>query len=164
MIAGFLGAVTMLLVCAAAMPACAESPQNLYTLNCWGCHRANGEGVAGTAPPLINAADFLRVGGGREYLIRVPGVSQSMLDDADTAVVMNWVLETFSKGRMPADFQPFTAGEIHHARAEPHLFDITEIRTQLLRKMVATKIRAAPVEATVRPGPNSGVTPQTRSE
>ena len=154
----------MLLVFAPATPACAESPQNLYTLNCWGCHRANGEGVAGTAPPLINAADFLRVGGGREYLIRVPGVSQSMLDDADTAVVMNWILETFSKDRVPADFQPFTAAEIHHARAEPHLFDITEIRTQLLRKMVATKIRAAPVEATVRPGPNSGVTPQTRSE
>src|SRR6516165_8707238 len=149
MIPSILGAHMMLLVLGAAPTARAESPQNLYTLNCWGCHRANGEGVAGTAPPLINAADFLRVGGGREYLIRVPGVSQSMLDDADTAVVMNWVLETFSKGRMPADFQPFTAAEIHHARAEPHLFDITEIRTQLLRKMVATKIRAAPVEATV---------------
>src|SRR5262249_62361162 len=83
MSASFLGAVTMLLVFAAVTPAYADSPQNIYTLNCWGCHRANGEGVAGTAPPLINAADFLSVPGGREYLIRVPGVSQSMLDDAD---------------------------------------------------------------------------------
>jgi Cytochrome c len=159
MIASFLGAVTMLLVFLGAAPACAESPQNLYTLNCWGCHRANGEGVAGTAPPLINAADFLKVPGGREYLIRVPGVSQSMLDDADTALVMNWILETFSKGRVPADFQPFTAAEIHHARAEPHLFDITEIRTQLLRKMVAMKIRSSPVDAAAHAGPNSGPIP-----
>jgi hypothetical protein len=158
MIASFLGAVTMLLVVAAAPPTRAESPQNLYTLNCWGCHRANGEGVAATAPPLINAADFLKVPGGREYLIRVPGVSQSMLDDADTAVVMNWILETFSKGRVPADFQPFTAAEIHHARAEPHLFDITEIRTQLLRKMVAMKIRSSPVDGTAHAAPNSGAT------
>jgi hypothetical protein len=159
MIARSLGAVTMLLVFVAATPACAESPQNLYTLNCWGCHRANGEGVAGTAPPLINAADFLQVPGGREYLIRVPGVSQSMLDDSDTALVMNWILETFSKGRVPDDFKPFTAAEIHHARAEPHLFDITEIRTQLLRKMVAMKIRSSPVDATAHAGPNSGATP-----
>jgi hypothetical protein len=158
MTAGFPVAVTMLLVFAAATPACAESPRNLYTLNCWGCHRSNGEGVAGTAPPLINAADFLRVPGGREYLIRVPGVSQSMLDDADTALVMNWILETFSKGRVPADFRLFTAAEIHHARAEPHLFDITEIRTQLLSKMVAIKIRSSAVDATAHAGPNSGAT------
>jgi hypothetical protein len=158
MTAGFPVAVTMLLVFAAATPACAESPRNLYTLNCWGCHRSNGEGVAGTAPPLINAADFLRVPGGREYLIRVPGVSQSMLDDADTALVMNWILETFSKGRVPADFRPFTAAEIHHARAEPHLFDITEIRTQLLSKMVAIKIRSSAVDATAHAGPNSAAT------
>jgi hypothetical protein len=128
-------------------------------LNCWGCHRANGEGVAGTAPPLINATDFLRVPGGREYLIRVPGVSQSMLDDADTALVMNWILETFSKGRVPADFRPFTAAEIHHARAEPHLFDIGKIRSQLLSKMVAMKIRSSPLDASAHPGPNSGASP-----
>jgi mono/diheme cytochrome c family protein len=159
MIASFFGALTMLLVFAAATPTRAESPQNLYTLNCWGCHRAKGEGVAGTAPPLTNAADFLRVPGGREYLIRVPGVSQSMLDDADTALVMNWILETFSKGGVGADFKPFTAAEIHHARAEPHLFDITKIRTQLLRKMVSMKIRSSPVDATAHAGPHSGATP-----
>ena len=159
MIANFLAAVTMLLVFAAATPACSESAQNLYALNCWGCHGANGEGVGGTAPPLINAADFLRVPGGREYLIRVPGVSQSMLNDADTAVVMNWILENFSKGRVSADFQPFTAAEIHHARAEPHLFDITEIRTQLLRKMVVMKIRPSPMDNTAHAGSNSGAIP-----
>ena len=82
-----------------------------------------------------------------------------MLDDADTALVMNWILETFSKGRVPADFQPFTAAEIHRARAEPHLFDITEIRTQLLRKMVETKIRPSQEDTTAHAGPSSRATP-----
>ena len=159
MIASLLGALTMLIVVAAATSIRAESPQNLYTLNCWGCHRAHGEGVVGTAPPLANAADFLKVPGGREYLIRVPGVSQSMLDDADTAAVMNWVIVIFSKGRVPPDFQPFTAAEIHHARAQPHLFGITEIRTQLLRKMVTMKIRSSPVDAAAHSSLNSGPTP-----
>lgn len=119
----------------------AESPQNLYRLNCWGCHRANGEGIPGTAPPLRNAADYLKVPGGRDYLIRVPGVSQSLLNDADTALVMNWIIGNFSPGRVPADFKPFTAEEIHQARAEAHLYDIAETRARLLNEMVAMKIR-----------------------
>ncbi len=133
----------MLIALALAVPAHAESPQNLYTLNCWGCHRANGEGIPGTAPPLKDAADFLRVPGGREYLIRVPGVAQSTLNDADTAAVMNWIIENFSKGRMPADFKPYTAGEIHQAREQQHLLDIAETRKALITKMVALKIRAS---------------------
>ena len=120
----------------------AESPENMYTLNCWGCHRANGEGIPDTAPPLTNAADYLKVAGGREYLIRVPGVSQSTLSDADAATEMNWIIVTFSKGRVPADFKPYTAEEIHQARLQPHLMDITEKRNELLQKMVALKIRS----------------------
>ncbi len=131
-------ALMTLLISAAAR---AESPENLYTLNCWGCHRASGEGIPGTAPPLTNAADFLRVPGGREYLIRVPGVSQSMLDDADAAMVMNWILVNFSKGRVPADFKPYTAEEIHRARQQPHLLDLTSTRNALIARMVALKIR-----------------------
>ena len=119
----------------------AESPENLYTLNCWGCHRANGEGIPGTAPPLRNAADFLRVSGGREYLIQVPGVAQSMLNDDDAAVVMNWIIENFSKGRVPADFRPYTAQEIHDARRRERLLNITGTRKALIQKMVVQKIR-----------------------
>jgi len=135
---------TILLALVVVTSANGESAQNLYTLNCWGCHRSNGEGIPDTAPPLRNAADFLRVQGGREYLIRVPGVSQSMLTDADSALVMNWIIETFSEGRVPADFKPYTAAEIHAARAQPHLFDITKVRSRLLEEMVATKVRSSP--------------------
>src|SRR6266705_914822 len=88
--------VAATLAIATASIALAEPPQQLYMLNCWGCHRPHGEGIPGTAPPLRDAADFLRVKGGREYLISVPGVSQSALDNADTAEVMNWILKSFS--------------------------------------------------------------------
>jgi|SRR5208282_2862047 len=138
-------------VLALAIPARAESPQNLYMLNCWGCHRPNGEGIPGTAPRLHDAADFLRVPGGREYLIRVPGVAQSSLSDADTATVMNWIIENFSKGRVPSDFKPYTANEIHQSRAQQHLLDLTDTRKALVQKMVVLKIRSP--DSDPSPGP-----------
>ena len=60
-------------------------------------------------------AKFLWVPGGREYLIRVPGVATSPLSDADLAEVMNWMLWRFDKEHLPANFRPFTAAEIGRA-------------------------------------------------
>ncbi|HYL57616.1 MAG TPA: cytochrome c, partial [Candidatus Acidoferrales bacterium] len=105
----------------------ADPPEQLYQLNCWGCHRPHGEGIPGTAPPLKGAADFLRVPGGREYLIAVPGVALSPLSDAQTAEVMNWILRSFSAGGMPPDFKPYTPDEIAHSR-KTRLMDIKSAR------------------------------------
>jgi mono/diheme cytochrome c family protein len=118
----------------------ADPPDQLYMLNCWGCHRPNGEGIPGTAPPLKGAVDFLRVPGGREYLISVPGVALSPLSNEQAAEVMNWILKSFSKDRLPIDFKPYTAAEIGKARTT-HLLDIKKARADLMTKMVATKIR-----------------------
>jgi mono/diheme cytochrome c family protein len=118
-----------------------ESAAQLYTLNCWGCHRPGGEGIPGTAPPLKGAADFLKVPGGRAYLIRVPGVAQSPLNDAQAAAVMNWIMTTFNKDRLPHDFTPYTAEEIHRYRAE-RLLDVAGARKALVAKMAALGIRA----------------------
>jgi mono/diheme cytochrome c family protein len=120
----------------------AESPSQLYMLNCWGCHRPNGEGIPGTAPPLQGAADFLKVKGGRQYLIEVPGVSQSALNDEQVAEVMNWILQSFSKGKLPADFKPYTADEVKQLRAV-RMLEITKTRDALIAEMVAAKIRPA---------------------
>ena len=118
----------------------ADPPAQMYMLNCWGCHRPNGEGIPGTAPALRGAADFLRVPGGREYLISVPGVALSALSNEQVADVMNWILKSFSKDRLPADFKPYTAGEIARARTT-HLMDIKTARANLVSEMVAMKIR-----------------------
>jgi mono/diheme cytochrome c family protein len=118
----------------------AEPPEQLYMLNCWGCHLPKGEGIPGTAPPLRDAADFLRVRGGREYLIEVPGVSQSRLSNAQVAEVMNWMLNSFSKDRMPPDFRPYTDAEIAQFRST-RMLDIKKVRAELVSQMVAEKIR-----------------------
>ncbi len=135
--------IAALLIVASAshlMAASAEPPEQLYMLNCWGCHRPHGEGVPGTAPPLRGAADFLRVPGGRQYLIEVPGVAQSALDDAQVAAVMNWIIQSFSSDRMPADLRPYTRDEIaKYRRTRP--MDIKETRARLASEMVEMKIR-----------------------
>jgi Cytochrome c len=137
-------AVCLVAAALAGVPiARAESPANLYLLNCWGCHGQDGAGIPGTAPSLRDAADFLRVPGGRAYLIQVPGVALSALNDADTASVMNWVIGNFSKGRMPTEFKPYIAGEIHALRRK-HLLDVAGTRKRLVAEMIARGIRPVP--------------------
>jgi hypothetical protein len=104
-----------------------------WTLNCQGCHRFDGSGSDATAPGIAGTvAKFLRVPGGREYLIRVPGVATSPLSDADLAEVVNWMLWRFDKEHLPASFEPYTAAEIAPLRARPLRLEAGEMRRALL--------------------------------
>jgi mono/diheme cytochrome c family protein len=113
------------------------SPAELYTLNCWGCHKPRAEGIPGAVPRLADSmGDFLQVPGGREYLVEVPGVASSALSNAEIAQVLNWLLITFNKAELPADFKPYTTAEI--AKDRPHqLIRITETRDALVRRLKA---------------------------
>ena len=89
----------------------------VYTLNCSGCHGAQGRGVPEVGIPNLNDAGlFVRTQLGREYLIQVPGLAQSRLDDATAARLLNWILQRFSADRLPADFVPYSAEEITRFR------------------------------------------------
>jgi hypothetical protein len=118
----------------------AGSPAELNTLNCWGCHKPHAEGIPGTVPRLAHSmGDFLKVPGGREYLVEVPGVAASSLSDAEIAEVLNWLLYTFNQPELPADFKPYTAAEI--ATYRPHqLIRITETRDELVKRLKARGI------------------------
>ena len=129
-------------ILATPVSASAQSASNLYLLNCWGCHGSHGEGIKGTAPPLVGLGDFLKASGGRAYIIEVPGVSLSALNDAQIATVMNWVLENMSKNNLPRDFSPYTADEVHRYRAI-RLAELSKTRRALLEQLVALKIRAS---------------------
>jgi mono/diheme cytochrome c family protein len=128
------------LALASAARAGGSPPAELYTLNCWGCHKSRAEGIPGTVPRLADSmADFLHVPGGREYLVEVPGVAASSLSDAEIAQVLNWLLFTFNKAEMPADFTPYTAAEV--AKYRPHqLIQITEARDVLVKRLKAKGI------------------------
>jgi mono/diheme cytochrome c family protein len=122
-------------------PAGVENPQRAWqnwTLNCQGCHRLDGSGSDATAPGIAGTvAKFLRVPGGREYLVRVPGVATSPLSDADLAEVVNWMLWRFDKADLPAGFQPYTAAEIAPLRARPLRLEASQVRSALLSKVDA---------------------------
>ena len=110
--------VTMFVALAADARA-EQSLQTLYTLNCSGCHGAEGRGVPDAGIPNLNeAGGYVRTPLGREYLIEVPGLSQSRLDDATAARLLNWVLRKFSAERLPADFKPYTTAEVTRYRAD----------------------------------------------
>jgi hypothetical protein len=116
------------------------APIQLYVMNCWGCHKPGGEGIPGTVPRLRDTVgNFLRVPGGREYLIEVPGVAGSALSNAQVAQVLNWLLITFSKNQLPSDFKPYTEAEV--AEYRPHeLNNIQTVRADLVAKLSAQGI------------------------
>jgi mono/diheme cytochrome c family protein len=103
-----------------------------WMLHCQGCHRADARGSEGGAPPMADdAARFLAVEGGRDYLVRVPGVVNAGLDDAALAELMNWMLAKFDAAHMPATFAPYTAEEIADARKRPLMGDAAATRIKL---------------------------------
>jgi hypothetical protein len=132
---------------AGAAPAGVENAQRAWqnwTLNCQGCHRFDGSGSDATAPGIAGTvAKFLLVPGGREYLIRVPGVATSPLSDADLAEVMNWMLWRFDKAHLPATFRPYTAAEIAPLRARPLRLEASQMRSSLLSQAQAAAVQAA---------------------
>ena len=103
-----------LLLLAVTLPVAAGNPPRVnYMLNCMGCHFADGAGFQGSVPKLKDfAGKYLHVKGGREFLIQVPGVAQSALNDKDLADVMNWLLKEFSANELPEKFVPYSADEV----------------------------------------------------
>lgn len=120
-----------------AAPARATPPDQLYTLNCWGCHQPRAEGIPKSVPRLANSMGyFVRIPEGRAYLAEVPGVSTAPLSDEEIAQVLNWMLLTFSRPQLPEHFVPYTAAEIRNCRMHK-LVDITDTRRRLAAKLRA---------------------------
>jgi mono/diheme cytochrome c family protein len=106
-----------------------------WTLNCQGCHRPDGTGSEGTAPSLAGTvAKFLWAPGGREYLLRVPGVATSPLSSEELAEVMNWMLWRFDKEHLPRGFEPFTTVEVERWRTQPLRLEAAQMRSDLLAR------------------------------
>jgi hypothetical protein len=130
--AGALPLACGLLLAAAA--ATASPPRQDYLLHCMGCHRGDGSGAPGRVPTLSGVARFLRVPGGRAYLVQVPGTAQAPLDDAAVAALLEWMLRTFDPDGLPADHVPYTAEEVARYRALP-LLDADSTRRALLEEL-----------------------------
>ncbi|MCA8035951.1 cytochrome c [Burkholderia arboris] len=132
--------------CAFAAPARADGAADAalarqhWVLNCMGCHTAAGGGIPGKVPPLANSLGyFTHLPAGREYVMRVPGASNSALSDRELADVLNWVLTTMNREALPRDFKPYTAAEVA-AHRRPALSDVATVRAGLVRALQARGI------------------------
>lgn len=113
-----------------------------YMLNCQGCHLPDGTGYAEHGvPDLRFSATLLQLPGGREYLVRVPGVAQSGLDDARLAALLNWVLQRFGGESVPLDFQRYSANEVAEWRRLPYA-DAAAARRRLVQQLADGQSRA----------------------
>lgn len=116
-----------------------------YMLHCQGCHLPEAAGFEGRVPPMKDFVGyFLHSTEGRSFLVRVPGVAQSALSDAEVAELMNWLLNAYSKPQLPESFRPFTAAEVETLRAHP-LQDPQAARRQILAS-IATGLPALAAE------------------
>ena len=82
------------------------------------------------------AGFFLHSEEGRDFLIRVPGVSTAALADDEIAELINWLLITYSAAQLPADFVPFTETEVARLRTSP------ESDPETTRKIILEQIAA----------------------
>jgi len=129
-------AFAALLIFAPGVSTAAELGQDnkvAWMLNCQGCHRADG-GATGVEVPALSGtvSKFLWVPGGREYLIRVPGVAMAPLDDESIAELTNWMLHEFDEENIPTDFEHYSASEVGVLRKKPYNSEASTIRAGLM--------------------------------
>jgi hypothetical protein len=110
-------------------------PRVNYQIQCMGCHLADGTGESGRVPSVRGTlVPFSMISEGREFVLRVPGVAQSPLTDADVAAVLNWMVRNLSDARLPAGFRDYDAGEVHVLRGRP-LAQVSAARQKLLERV-----------------------------
>jgi len=128
--------VLLALLCLATTCGATEKVVTDYMLNCMGCHLDDGRGYALRGVPALSGymGNFLKVPGGREFLVQVPGSAQSDLSDAELATLLNWMLHSFSPQQLPADFVAYSAAEVARLRHRP-LVDVAGTRASLVRQI-----------------------------
>jgi mono/diheme cytochrome c family protein len=120
-----------------------HSARALYVLHCAGCHGLDGSGSASArVPDMRQLGQFLRVPGGREFLIQVPGVMGSGLNDEQVAQVTNWVLSSIANASMVPHHQAFNAAEVSQARRNP-LVNVAATRAVLVQRAQALGLQLA---------------------
>lgn len=112
------------------------APRARYLLDCAGCHGMTGEARVTDVPAVRNFMGyFTHTPRGREYLVRIPGSTNSLLSSADLAAVLNWMLESFSRAQLVPGFKPYTEAEIQRLRAKPLVLDAGPERAALVSQL-----------------------------
>jgi mono/diheme cytochrome c family protein len=112
---------------AATIPLCAAgaadaepqpigAAQSAYLMRCGGCHGIEGVSVPGLIPTLRGRVGALAgTARGRDYMLHLPNVAMSRLDDATLASVLNFVVFGLGGASTAPGTLPFTAHQVHAA-------------------------------------------------
>jgi len=109
----------------------------IYAGNCQGCHGDLGSSAREIPPLAGRVGYFARLPAGRRYLVQVPNVALNASSDEDIAAVLNWVLMTYSRAQLPADFTPYTAAEVSQLRRAR--IDVVAERARVVRELVSAR-------------------------
>jgi hypothetical protein len=129
------------LACAAMNAAWSYQPVVNFQLHCMGCHLSDGSGQPGRVPSIRRSLVLFSASAeGRNYVVRVPGVAQSPLSDADTAALLNWMARNLSDIKPPAGFADYSEIEIRRLRHAP-LVQVSAVRAHLMRAAATAPFR-----------------------
>jgi len=100
-------------------PSTHADPKVDYLLHCSGCHMPDGTGLSNVVPTLHDVIGrMVAEPVGRDYIVRVPGVSQAPINNEKLTEVLNWMLMEFSSDTLPKNFKPLTVKEVKRARSQ----------------------------------------------
>ena len=116
-------------------------PAQIYARNCQGCHGELGTSVKEIPTLAGRVGYFARLADGRRYLVQVPNVALNPSSDEDIAALLNWVLQTYSREQLPADFQPYTAAEVGGLRRAR--IDVVTERKRIIQELVSSGVIAS---------------------
>ncbi len=96
------------------------TPQSDYVEHCSGCHGMQGNSAPAEIPVLRDRVGyFLCSKEGRDYLIRLPNVAFSPIDDnQELADMMNFVVFGLGGNSAPKGAKPFSAAEVARLRRD----------------------------------------------
>lgn len=113
-----------------------------YALHCQGCHLPDGSGMPGKVPDMRGQLGrYMRVPGGRDYIVQVPGSATARISDREAADLLNWLVP-----RMGPDdkaFTPYTAREVGPLRRN-WLKQPLAVRTALLAQLAKEQAASVP--------------------
>jgi hypothetical protein len=114
-----------------------KQPAQNYLLFCAGCHGLDARGVTHKVPALTTTLPlFMRSEAGRDFVLRVPGVTNSALSDHGLAEVLNWLMAKLNTHS--TDWQPFNANDVHQARQMP-LLSVRQSRQKMITDLQLSK-------------------------
>lgn len=121
---------------ASAAVALADKARFQWAMNCQGCHGPNGEGHPDRdVPTMVDVAAFQKIPDGREFLVRVPGVSRSPLNDEDLTYLLNWMVRTMGTSLRIDKRLEFSQEEVTALRQRPLVDELKQVRRNLIDKV-----------------------------